>query len=129
MLPPIFQFRIDCWMIWNKLFFQKIILKHVNNICLRNLNKQCLKLDSRPILYAYNLLGYGETLSEQSWKSQNTSNIFKTCRCVSNISEHVLFCLKNMISGRFLMPTTSWDTGKHFLKNPEIGRASCRERV
>ena len=39
-------------------------------MCIQNLNKKCLKLDSRPILYAYNLLGYGESLSEKSGKSQ-----------------------------------------------------------
>ena len=44
------------------------------NICLQNLNKQCLKLDSRPILYAYNLLGYGETLSENPEKLKNIKN-------------------------------------------------------
>ncbi len=68
-LPPIVQFRNDCWMIWNNLFVQKTT-QTCQNICLQNLNKTCLKLDSRPILYAYNLLGYGETLSEKSGKSQ-----------------------------------------------------------
>ena len=52
--------------------FSKQHLKNVKIICLQNLNKQCLKLDSRPILYAYNLLGYGETLSEKYGKSKQS---------------------------------------------------------
>ena len=44
-------------------------------MCLHNLIKHWLKLDSRPILYVYNLLGYGETLSEKSGKSKNIETI------------------------------------------------------
>ncbi len=51
-------------------------LKHVKQICLQNLNKHCLKLDVRPILDAYNLLGYGEPFLRhpENFKKQ-TKNI------------------------------------------------------
>ncbi len=62
--------RVGIGVILNKNTIQKK-LKNVKNICLQNLNKNCLKLDSRPILYVYNLLGYGETLSDKSGKLQN----------------------------------------------------------
>ncbi len=53
----------------------QINIKTIKHICLQHLNKKCLKLDSRPILYAYNFLGCGETLSKQSGK---TKTLFKT---------------------------------------------------
>ncbi len=65
MLPPIVQFRKDLWMSWSKLCVQAKKYKMQKQICLRNLNKNFLKLDSRAILYAYNLLGYGESITEQ----------------------------------------------------------------
>ena len=68
--------RVGIGVILNKKHNSKK-LKNVKQICLQNLNKNCLKLDSRPILYAYNLLGYGETLSEKSGKSQQMSTIFE----------------------------------------------------
>ncbi len=69
-------------------------------MCHKNVYKTSLKLDFRPILDAYNLLGYGETLSEKPGQVKQIENVRKTS-----------------FSGRIVMPTISWDTGKHFLKN------------
>ena len=37
-------------------------------MCHEHVYRTCIKLDVRPILDAYNLLGYGETLSEHMEK-------------------------------------------------------------
>ena len=68
--------RVSAGVILNKNTILKKSQK-CQKTCLQHLNKKCLKLDSRPILYVYNLLGYGETLSEKYGKSQKMSNIFE----------------------------------------------------
>ncbi len=52
---PICQFRIDLWTIWNNFVFKTTYHKF-QKMCKENVYKPCLKLDVRPILYAYNLL-------------------------------------------------------------------------
>ena len=44
-------------------------------MCHDNVYKVGLKLDFRPILDAYHLLGYGETLSETSGKVKTNQNL------------------------------------------------------
>ncbi len=56
----------------------------MQKICHNIVYKTYLKLDLRTFLDAYNLLAYGKTLSEKSWKSQNVQN-------KSNISDMTLF--------------------------------------
>ncbi len=87
---PICQFRNDFWMIWNKLFFQKQKTQKYQKICLQNLYNKCLKLESRPILYVYNLLGYGETHSEKSGKSQTISEKTKNTTVYRSLKEPVV---------------------------------------
>ena len=81
--------------ILNNLFFKKTKSQKCQKTkCLQNLNKNCLKLDSRPILYVYNLLGYGETLSEKYGKSQKMSEIFENVRTFCNIFQNFQYVLK-----------------------------------
>ena len=68
MLSLYFHVRNDFWTIWN--IFQKQKTQTFQNMCHENVYKTCLKLDVRPILDAYNLLVYGETLSDKTGKSQ-----------------------------------------------------------
>ena len=56
----------------------------IQKTCHKHVYKTCLKLDVRPIIYAYNLLGYGETLSETSGKSQKMSTMFENTYCLFN---------------------------------------------
>ncbi len=53
----------------------------IQTMCHENVYKTCLKLDFRPILYAYNLLGYGETLSGKIRKSQTNQKCLKMLIC------------------------------------------------
>ncbi len=50
------------------IYFPKNTTQKHQNMCHKHVYKTSLKLDFRPILDAYNLLGYGETLSEKSGK-------------------------------------------------------------
>ena len=56
----------------------KHFLKHPKKVTKFGNTSESLKLDFRPILDAYNLLGYGETLSGKSGKQLTNPKMFKT---------------------------------------------------
>ncbi len=79
-------------------------------MCLKNFNNNCLKLDFRTIIDAYNPLGYGETLSEQQhwtyvfrqsqhiWGNTFWTNImfFEYLQHVNFIVQHVNLVVKHV---------------------------------
>ncbi len=110
-------FRNDFGMNSKHLIFRKI-MKYRKLVQISN---TCLKLDVRTFLDAYNVLAYGETLSEQLGKHC----VFVSENYREQSSRSTNKYRKTLISGRFSMPTTSWHTGKHFMKDLQKAN-NCR---
>ncbi len=83
MCPPLFiPETIFGWIGTIQLFKNNL---NFQKTCHKNVYKTCLKLDFRPILDAYNLLGYGETLSDKSGNSQQKQSTHHTIYNISGI--------------------------------------------